>query len=101
VSTEDQEVVTESAGSSGLTNPLQPGKIEELSAHVGLWRSLGARFHGMEEVVGSIPTRSTNKPLKMRSLLLYTPTGYSAFLVSIGVNFGFDLTRRFCFPVRN
>jgi hypothetical protein len=27
---------------------------------VGLWRSLGARFHGMEEVVGSIPTRSTN-----------------------------------------
>lgn len=23
---------------------------------------LGARFHGMEEVVGSIPTRSTNKP---------------------------------------
>ena len=28
---------------------------------VGLWRSLGARFHGMEEVVGSIPTRSTKK----------------------------------------
>jgi hypothetical protein len=28
---------------------------------VGLWRSLGARFHGMEEVVGSIPTRSTNQ----------------------------------------
>jgi hypothetical protein len=27
---------------------------------MGLWRSLGARFHGMEEVVGSIPTRSTN-----------------------------------------
>ena len=27
--------------------------------NVGLWRSLGARFHGMEEVVGSIPTRST------------------------------------------
>jgi hypothetical protein len=23
---------------------------------------LGARFHGMEEVVGSIPTRSTNSP---------------------------------------
>ena len=23
---------------------------------------LGARFHGMEEVVGSIPTRSTNRP---------------------------------------
>ena len=27
---------------------------------VGLWRSLGARFHGMEEVIGSIPIRSTN-----------------------------------------
>ena len=23
---------------------------------------LGARFHGMEEVIGSIPIRSTNKP---------------------------------------
>ena len=31
----------------------------EVRLHVGLWRSLGARFHGMEEVVGSIPTRST------------------------------------------
>ena len=31
--------------------------------HVGLWRSLGARFHGMEEVVGSIPTRSTKLKL--------------------------------------
>ena len=30
--------------------------------YVGLWRSLGARFHGMEEVIGSIPIRSTNKP---------------------------------------
>jgi hypothetical protein len=24
---------------------------------------LGARFHGMEEVIGSIPIRSTNQPL--------------------------------------
>ena len=32
--------------------------------NVGLWRSLGARFHGMEEVVGSIPTRSTNIPFR-------------------------------------
>src|SRR5437660_4378310 len=31
--------------------------------NVGLWRSLGARFHGMEEVVGSIPTRSTIKSI--------------------------------------
>jgi hypothetical protein len=27
-----------------------------LSSIVGLWRRLGARFHSMEEVVGSIPT---------------------------------------------
>jgi hypothetical protein len=26
---------------------------------------LGARFHGMEEVIGSIPIRSTNNPLKI------------------------------------
>jgi hypothetical protein len=25
---------------------------------------LGARFHGMEEVIGSIPIRSTNQPLQ-------------------------------------
>ena len=31
-----------------------------IPTYVGLWRSLGARFHGMEEVVGSIPTRSTS-----------------------------------------
>jgi hypothetical protein len=33
--------------------------MKESFLYVGLWRSLGARFHGMEEVVGSIPTRST------------------------------------------
>jgi hypothetical protein len=32
------------------------GKIEITSGPVA---QLGARFHGMEEVVGSIPTRST------------------------------------------
>ena len=26
---------------------------------------LGARFHGMEEVIGSIPIRSTNNPPKI------------------------------------
>ena len=30
---------------------------------------LGARFHGMEEVIGSIPIRSTNTPLNTNSLL--------------------------------
>ena len=28
---------------------------------------LGARFHGMEEVIGSIPIRSTNKPNNLAS----------------------------------
>ncbi len=46
--------------STRLTNGPQTKRIEELHSRVGLWRSLGARFHGMEEVVGSIPTRSTN-----------------------------------------
>ena len=44
-----------------LTNQALAETIRKLHPlqHVGLWRSLGARFHGMEEVVGSIPTRST------------------------------------------
>ena len=44
-----------------LTNPADSRENKEVASpqHVGLWRSLGARFHGMEEVVGSIPTRST------------------------------------------
>jgi hypothetical protein len=29
---------------------------------------LGARFHGMEEVVGSIPTRSTKSPVTYKAL---------------------------------
>ena len=52
--------------STRLTNGPQAVRIEELLSRVGLWRSLGARFHGMEEVVGSIPTRSTNRQIKER-----------------------------------
>ena len=45
---------------ASLTNRRGAARIVELSpAEVGLWRSLGARFHGMEEVIGSIPIRST------------------------------------------
>ena len=29
---------------------------------------LGARFHGMEEVIGSIPIRSTKQPLQLNCL---------------------------------
>jgi hypothetical protein len=33
---------------------------------------LGARFHGMEEVVGSIPTRSTNSPKQLSTAMVAT-----------------------------
>jgi hypothetical protein len=68
-----------------LTKPTPPETMVELRAYVGLWRSLGARFHGMEEVVGSIPTRSTNIPFKISKLGTYTPTGYQSNLLSFGV----------------
>ena len=57
-------------GGHALTNPPQPETIVKLHPlqPVGLWRSLGARFHGMEEVVGSIPTRSTNLATKNNKL---------------------------------
>ena len=35
---------------------------------------LGARFHGMEEVIGSIPIRSTNNPFV--AMHLPAPTSY-------------------------
>jgi hypothetical protein len=45
-----------------LTNELQSAKIEGVLPESGPVAQLGARFHGMEEVIGSIPIRSTNKP---------------------------------------
>ena len=52
---------------SALTNHATSGENKKVAPpqHVGLWRSLGARFHGMEEVVGSIPTRSTKSFLNI------------------------------------
>ncbi len=52
----------------GATNPVgQPPKFDEPRrlnenkkvGHCGPVAQLGARFHGMEEVIGSIPIRST------------------------------------------
>ena len=40
---------------------------------------LGARFHGMEEVVGSIPTRSTILPKKLSA---YYPLGVTQSFLS-------------------
>jgi hypothetical protein len=39
------------------------GSVSQISFASGPVAQLGARFHGMEEVVGSIPTRSTNHSL--------------------------------------
>ena len=59
---------------------------------------LGARFHGMEEVVGSIPTRSTNKPIKIRDLSLYTP---DRIQLMAGASFAFLRTELRCFFARS
>jgi hypothetical protein len=44
-----------------LTNALQSARIEGVLPKSGPVAQLGARFHGMEEVIGSIPIRSTNQ----------------------------------------
>jgi hypothetical protein len=43
-----------------LTNALWSARIEGVLPESGPVAQLGARFHGMEEVIGSIPIRSTN-----------------------------------------
>jgi hypothetical protein len=40
---------------------------------------LGARFHGMEEVVGSIPTRSTILSNELHSTILTSSTAWKRF----------------------
>ena len=42
--------------------PLSRDNRRVASPKSGPVAQLGARFHGMEEVIGSIPIRSTNKP---------------------------------------
>ena len=50
-------------------------------------------LHGMEEVIGSIPVRSTKKHLKIKDIGCHTPVGYDLVLVSI-----LGLTARAAFP---
>jgi hypothetical protein len=45
-----------------LTNIAVSAKIGRVLPKSGPVAQLGARFHGMEEVIGSIPIRSTNSP---------------------------------------
>src|SRR5216683_4300747 len=73
-----------------LTISFKSARIEKLQK-VGLWRSLGARFHGMEEVVGSIPTRSTNKSITYN----YPPFGLGSRSLEVcfpRVDFAFFLS---------
>jgi hypothetical protein len=46
-------------------------------------------YHGMEEVTGSIPIRSTNIHFKISQFVSDTLTGYWEDLVPIGANFAF------------
>jgi hypothetical protein len=46
-----------------LTNIELSARIERVLPKSGPVAQLGARFHGMEEVIGSIPIRSTKQPL--------------------------------------
>ena len=43
-----------------LTKMTQSARIDRVLPKSGPVAQLGARFHGMEEVIGSIPIRSTN-----------------------------------------
>ena len=58
-------------GCPNASRELMPGDavvILQLSTARGPVAQLGARFHGMEEVVGSNPTRSTIKSLILNDL---------------------------------
>ena len=59
-----------------LTNISVSARIDRVLPKSGPVAQLGARFHGMEEVIGSIPIRSTNQPhqdepLPERDLFLF------------------------------
>jgi hypothetical protein len=45
---------------AALTNTCLSARIDRVLPESGPVAQLGARFHGMEEVIGSIPIRSTN-----------------------------------------
>ena len=64
------------AGAAGLTNSARAETMEKLHPPAsGPVAQLGARFHGMEEVIGSIPIRSTNKSCRF-IYLTYTSDSF-------------------------
>jgi hypothetical protein len=63
-----------------LTDRRIAAKIEKLpQATCGPVAQLGARFHGMEEVIGSIPIRSTKQPSYIKNV----PGGVQALLLPL------------------
>ncbi len=52
----------------GLTFEAEDERMNEVLPKSGPVAQLGARFHGMEEVIGSIPIRSTNSFNNLRRL---------------------------------
>ena len=51
------------AHARGFDLPRKAGENKDVLPESGPVAQLGARFHGMEEVIGSIPIRSTNNPV--------------------------------------
>jgi hypothetical protein len=58
---------------------LTPNQTSSRIDRSGPVAQLGARFHGMEEVIGSIPIRSTNQSLQLRP---HSPSGQSFQVVA-------------------
>ena len=74
--------LTISARSARIIEVLSPKFV--VSPSSGPVAQLGARFHGMEEVVGSIPTRSTNSlsNSQIKSPYFFIPHIESQLLIS-------------------
>jgi hypothetical protein len=62
-----------------LTKARHSSKIERVLPESGPVAQLGARFHGMEEVIGSIPIRSTNYFNNLTVAILDFPLGNLEF----------------------
>src|ERR1700682_3569089 len=72
-----------------LTNGAGSVRIERVLPKSGPVAQLGARFHGMEEVIGSIPIRSTNyfNNLDDLAILQKGPKSSNKSLRSFGPHF--------------
>ena len=76
-----------------LTQETTGLKIQRVLPKSGPVAQLGARFHGMEEVIGSIPIRSTKQPLQNQAYAGSASLPPLGCLVSFGVKRGEGLRR--------